>query len=878
MTLAHFERASGKRWAPAIHSVLAAVRRALNFESLQPTMPLTANHGKPRLARQLLAAAPILALVPLDAGLAADQPPPQQPPVLQAIVVTATRQQTTVQTTPISISAVTSSQIASRGLVSVDSLVQSVPGIAVRNTGGPGEEEYEIRGLNSQGGSSSMVGMYFGEIPLSTALNSQVGKDMMSLGLYDVERVEVLRGPQGTLYGSSSMGGTIRVLPKLPQLNTFAGSTEEVLSDTTSGGGFNHRENGMINLPLGHTAAVRVVGSFTSDSGWIQRRVIQDGAVAVDAGIFPYVSRPANFYTAPLQENLQGVNTTQIHSIRAELLWKPVDNLTIQPTLLYQAVNQGAPPTVDVNGVPTHPTVPRVLAHWEIYDAPEPQSDTLTLGSLNAVYQLPTFSVTSATGFWHRNFRDMQSDTENVAGVFSQYGITAYDAAAGGLGPQMSSNGPGTLEQDYSRQLSEELRFTSTTAGPLQWVGGWFYQDLYSEDANSALAPQGAWFFGGPYVIVESNPEVMIQNAVYGHASWRFSRHFSIAAGFRRYHYSLHETSTEFGANTVLAGLGNTVPYNFATSTSSSGTVPSFTLTYNIDSGHMVYVRIDKGFRLGGASADTGPTPVAPIDSTNPILAPQVANECGLQQKVLLTTTCTANVFLQAPTTYASDSLWSYELGEKSEFFNHRLLVNLDAYLEEWHQPQIATNVAGYGLTVNGGNARIKGLEGQLETLLPGGFNLSLNASFVDAKFVQSSALTGYPAGTRIPDTPRFSGSAILGWKHYLGNDLSLYGSVEDDYTGSRTDLPFGVTATLLTMNQMLIHLPAYSIANLRFGIRGERDGGDHWSAALFVNNFTNNIVLLDPQPQISLQDAAFSRYVVSQPLTAGIDLSYAFH
>ena len=804
--------------------------------------------------------------------------PATEPLVLQPIVVTATRQQTTVQTTPISISAVTSSQIASRGLVDVDSLVRSVPGIAVRNTGGPGEQEYEIRGLNSQGGSSSMVGMYFGEIPLSTALNSQVGKDMMSLGLYDVERVEALRGPQGTLYGSSSMGGTIRVLPQLPQLRTFTGSTEQVVSDTASGGGINHQENGMINMPLGDTAAVRVVGSFTSDSGWIERRVIQDGAVAVDAGSFPNVTRPANFYTAPLQEQLKGANTTDVNSIRAELLWKPTENLSIQPTVLYQKVKQGAPPTVDVDGTPTNPTTPKVLAHWEVYDEPEPQTDSLTFASLNTVYQLPTFSVTSATGFWHRNFIDMQSDTENVAAVF---GIPVYDAAAGGIGLQSSSNGPGTMEQDYSRQLTEEFRLTSTVPGPFQWVAGYFYQDLYSEDNNSALAPQAVAILGGPNVIVESNPETMVQNAVYAHVSWRFSRHFEIAMGARHYHYSLNETSTEFGSNTVLAAEGNTVPYNFQTAIAASGTVPSVNLTFNLDQNHMLYARVDKGFRLGGASADTGPVPVAPlpVGPPNPVLGVQYANECGLQQKILLisASACTPNVFLQAPTTYGSDSLWSYELGEKSEFLDHRLLVNLDAYLENWNSPQIATNVAGFGFNVNGGNARIKGVEAQLQALLPGGFDLSLNGTYVDAKFIQTNALTGYPAGTRIPDTPQVSGSAILGWNHYLNDNLSLYGSLEDDYVGSRTDLPFGVTATLLTMSQQLIRLPSYSIANFRFGMKGERDNGDRWSATLFVNNLTNNIVLLDPQPQISLQDGAFSRYVVSQPLTAGIDVSYTF-
>ena len=836
-------------------------------------------HGAPMTGRvrwhqtmSLLAAAPVLLLGHID-GVHAQAPAMAQP-MLQQIVVTATRERTTVQTTPISITAVTASQISSRGITSVDSLVQSVPGIAVRNTGGPGEMEYEIRGLNSQGGNSSMVGMYFGEIPMSTAMGSQLGKNLMNLGLYDVKRVEVLRGPQGTLYGSSSMGGTIRVLPNDPQLNRFAANTQDQISATVSGGGINHQENGMMNLPLGHTAAVRIVGSFTNDSGWIGRKVIQDGAVAVDSGVFPNLSRPSNFYSAPLQEDLKGVNTTQIDSTRVEFLWRPTENFTIKPTLMYQLVEQGGLPAADVNGAPTHPATPNVLAHWEIYDSPETQTDSMSFGSLDMTYQFPTFAMTSATGFWHRNFVGLQDATEMVDGAI---GIPVYDPAAGGVGPSVSSRGSSTLEQDYSRQISDEFRLNSTAPGPFQWVAGYFYQDLYSEDDISSISSQGAAILGGPYDFIGSVPQTMIQNAVYAHLSWRFTPHFAVAAGVRHYHYSLRETSTEYGNFSVLAALGNTVPYTSGTSISASGTVPSINLTYNIDPNHMVYLRVDKGFRLGGASATAGPIPVVAASNTNPILAAQVANECGFQAKVLGTTTCNPNILLVPPQTYGSDSLWSYELGEKSTFLQHRLMVNLDAYLEDWYHPQVPTNIAGFGITVNGGDARIKGLEGEMEALLPAGFQLSLNASFVDAKFVYSSAISGFPAGTQIPDTPRVSGSAVLGWKHYLGGNRSLFASVEDDYTGTRTDLPFGVTATLATMNQLLVHMPAYNIANLRFGLKGERDGGDHWSATLFVDNFTNNIVLIDPNPQISLQSTAFARYVVSRPLTAGIDVSYTF-
>lgn len=793
---------------------------------------------------------------------------------LQPIVVTATRQRTSVQATPISITAVTSEQIAARGLTDLDSLVRSVPGIATRDTGGPGEMEYEIRGLNSQGGNSSMVGMYFGEIPMSTSLNSQFGKLLTNVGLYDIERVEVLRGPQGTLYGSSSMGGTVRVLPNRPQLGAFAASVRDVLSDTISGGRFNHQEEGMMNFPLGQTAAFRLSSSFTSDSGWIGRRVIQDGAVAVDSGAFPDVSRPSNFYTAPLQSDLKGVNTTRIESTRAELLWKPSQNFTLEPIAMYQLVQQGGLPTADVNGLPTHPTLPSILAHWEIYDSPEPQTDSLSFGSLNAEYQFPTFSVTSASGFWHRNFVNLQDCTEMIAAAI---GIPVYDPSQGGIGPCESDRGSSNLEQDYSRQLSEEFRVTSTAPGPVQWVVGYFYQDLYSEEDLSSVSPQATAILGGPNNDVGTVPELMVQNSEYGHVTWRLSPHLTLSGGFRHYDYSLSESSTEYGTFTATGPLGNTVPFTGTASIAASGTVPSFTLNYHIDSDHMVYAKIDKGFRLGGISSEVGPIPVVAASNTNPILAAQVANECAIQAKILLTSTCNPNILLQAPPTFSSDWLWSYELGEKSYLLNHHVIANVDAYLENWYQPQIATNLASYGLTVNGGNARIKGVEGQLETLLPGGFDLSLNASYIDGKFIDSSPISGYPAGTQIPDTPRAMGSAVLGWKHYLSDSQSLFGSLEDDYTGARTDMPFGVTATLLTVNQVMVHLPSYNTVNLRFGIRGEREGGDHWSAALFVDNLTNSIVLLDPNPQLSLQDAAYSRYVVNQPLTAGIDVSYAF-
>ena len=389
--------------------------------------------------------------------------------VLETVVVTATKRESDVQSTPISITAVTSDDIASRGIADFDTLAKSVPGLAMRVSGGAGQTELEMRGLNSQGGNSSTVGFYLGEIPISSPTFSNLGKTIINPDLYDLSRVEVLKGPQGTLYGSSSMGGTVRLIPNAPQLNTFAVSAEEVFSDTISGGSINNSVNAMLNLPLGQTAAVRIVGSFTRDSGWLNRFVIAPGAVAVDSGAFPFVSRPSNFYSAPLQESLSGVNTNILDSARAQLLWQPMENLTIEPMAMYQLAQQGASDVVDVNGSPTHPQTPAVKGHWQPFDTPEPMQDNFSFGSLQAVYQLPAFSVTSATGFYHHSAVIDQDATEEVAAA---YPPTAYSAAAGGLGPVGPGIiGSGSPEQDWERQLTQEIRVTSTAPGPFQWIG-----------------------------------------------------------------------------------------------------------------------------------------------------------------------------------------------------------------------------------------------------------------------------------------------------------------------------------------------------------------------------------------------------------------------
>jgi iron complex outermembrane recepter protein len=819
---------------------------------------------------QVIAIALGVALVPSAYAATASDTGDQLPEV----IVTATKRVSTVQETSASITAVSEQDIADRGIVDFNSLAQSVPGISMR-TSGPGQTEFEMRGLNSAGGNTSQVGFYLDETPLSSPASAQLGKEEIDPTLYDLNRVEVLRGPQGTLYGSSSMGGTVKLVPNPPQLGTFAASGENVISDTTSGGSINHQVNGMLNLPFGDTAALRIVGTDNSDSGWIQRRVIQEGAVAVDSGGFPNVTRPANFYTAPLQEQIDGANSTTIDSVRMSLLWKPTENLSITPMMMWQLTQQAAPDAVDVNGNPTHPTAPALNAHWEIYDSAEPQRDRFTLGSLKIEYQFDSFSLTSATADWNRNTLVSQDSTEENAAAFGfpqyDYGFSAAGAPLG-IGPSgPAPNGPSVTEKDFTRQFSEELRLTSSGTGPFQWILGYFYQDLYSEWDEWAIAPQSGPIFGGTNLYVDFQPQTIIQNSEFGEASWQFTPDLKATLGLRHYRYTLNQTNEEYGVFTVFGGQGNTVPFNTAASSAASGTNPKFDLSYNIDKDVLVYATVAKGFRLGGVNQ---PIPVAPIGNSNGVL---VANECSLQAKIL-NQVCNTNVLLQAPSTFSSDSVWNYEIGEKSSFLDHRLIANVSAYYERWINPQLATNLAGFGITANGANARIVGLEAEFQALLTREWDLGVNLGYIDSKFTQDSAITGFPSGYAVPDIPKLTASATLRWKQPLTGNVALNGSLEGDYVGTRTDQPYGETITLQNINQYLVHLPAYGLLNLRFGVGGNEVGGSAWSATLFVNNLTNKEALLDPQPQIDLQMNAYVRYLVNRPRTAGLDVTYKFH
>lgn len=851
----------------------------------------------------LVSLAVATALAASLAGTArADQPAASvSPNELGTVVVTATKRQTLAQNTPISMTVLTAADITDRGLTDFNTLAQGVPGLAMR-TSGPNQTEYEMRGLNSSGGNTSMVGVYLDEIALSSPASEQLGKVIIDPNLYDLQRTEVLHGPQGALYGASSMGGTVRLIPAMPQLGTFAISGETTISDTGSGGSINFAQNGMVNLPIGSTVAVRLVGSASSNSGWLNRYVLADGAVTSDAGSNPTNSRPANFYTAPIISTATGVNSSTNDSFRAIVLIKPNDQLSITPMIMWQQGTAGAPNAVDVNGSPTNPSYPSPAGHYEIYQTDEPQWDRFTLGSLKVEYALtPDIALTSITGLWSNHSLVSQDGTEENSSstALGPSDPTAtpppYDTSAGGIGPTGPGPfGPGVEERDYTRQLSEELRVASTGTGPLQWLAGYYYQDFQSEWDMWSVNPQVAAAGIGD-IYVDYQPQTILQNAFFGNLSWEFPDGLKASVGARWYHYSYAQTNTEwgdftpYGFDNLLSGAptpaGNTTPFNTSAGSSSSGTNPRFNLTWQIDPDHMVYGTVAKGFRLGGTDQPFVGFLTAVSAATCPYGSPPSLaglEQCGLQEKLSATPTKPGSIYTstanfpnvnrQGVPQFNSDSVWDYEIGTKNELFDHRALFNLTAYFERWMDPQVATNISGFGFTVNGADANIYGLEAEFRAHLGYGFDFSTDWGYTHSKFLTDSPIDGIPGGFAVPDTPKVTGSASLNYTQTINDQMSFFGNATYSYVGSRYDLPYGVTVFLNNINQTALQLPSYGIVNLRLGVRT-----DSWTAAVFVDNATNNKVLLDPLPQINLAIPQFTRYIVNQPVTYGLDVTYNF-
>jgi iron complex outermembrane recepter protein len=761
----------------------------------------------------------------------ADQVSPKKPDQLAEVVVTAQKRESTVQNTPISMTAVSGLEIQNRGLTNLETLAQSVPGVSMR-TSGPGQTEFEMRGMASTGGNSPTVGFYLDDTPLTAPAQSQNGRVVIDPNLYDLNRVEVLRGPQGTLYGSSSMGGTIKLVPNAPNVTALDMSAEFIPS-YTDGGSFNHGENAMLNLPFaGGTAALRIVGSELYTSGWIDRIVIANGAFPLETngkGVpDPTGTVRGNVLAAPVAADYKDSNHSDLTAVRASLLWQPTDGLAITPSFFHQRISQNALDDIDSN--------PGTDAHYQPFDEPEPFYDNFDLYSLNLRYDFKSFNLTSTASYWDR---DEQLNQDSAEEWQWGLGLPSFYTSQGGIGP----TNPVNEEDDKSKQFSEEVRLTSSGASAFQWLVGYFYADFESQWNSFWVAPGAIQVFGNSNLYTQIAPTKIIQQAAFGELSYQVLPQLKAAAGLRLYSY---DESVHTAVSGIVSVTGTNSVANFATGENDHGANPKLDLSYEPTKDLLVYATAAKGFRPGGG---TGPIPTSGA----------LGATCEADLKSVFGTAA----FVQSPVAFAPDNVWNYELGEKWRAYDGRLVFNSAVYFENWSgvQQQIPLG-CGYPFTANAGDAHIYGTEAEMQAILAPGFIFSGSVGYTHATLVSVSLPgSGIIVGSTIQEVPEWTSSASLAYRHDIGHGLDYTARLESDYVSSRTDSTFYI-------NQV----PSYDLTYFRTGVEAE-----HWSAVLFANNVFNKRAVLNNVQQISVNLPTFNREAVSQPLTIGIDLIYRF-
>jgi iron complex outermembrane receptor protein len=754
---------------------------------------------------------------------------------LEEVKITAERYSATIQDTPISISALSGQDLTSAGITSVEDITRTIPGLSMRSAG-PGQSEYEARGIAANGGASATVGFYLDEVPLSSPTLDQVGKVMIDPDLYDINRVEVLRGPQGTLYGSGSMGGAIKIVTNQPKLDVFESSVQGTVSGT-EGGGLNGGGNAMFNLPIGDTMALRVVGTDVYRSGWIDRVVLNPfpADTAYPAGGPPY--NRGNVVGAPVQYVDKDANSEYLNGGRVALLFKPSDALTIVASAMAQHMSMGAYDEFD------SPPGVQYESRYEPFNVREPITDDIHIESLTITANLGFAELTSATAYYDRQEMQTQDGSESIS-------VDNNNLTTGTPNPNpnfFNSYMPSPYsENDYTRQLSQEVRLTSSNSDRLHWTVGAFWSELNSvwvEDGYSTEnvnQPNGIFY-------ESDNPYRMEQAAVFFDGSFKITDAWKLSTGARWYDYKSRQFELEWGSDAP-----NLLPPSapLANRVANSGFNPRLNLAYSPTEQLDAYVSASRGFRPGGVNQIFPPPNDPPFCSV-------------------------------APLTFNSDSVWDYELGEKAKMFNNWLTVNGDIFYIVWDGVQQTPLInCGYEYITNAGNGRSFGPELEIDAKLSPEWTMQLSGAYTDA--VITSVDAGYktflqavnPGGApTCRDASTTCYAPILNVPKETANLTLVYSKTVNGYTLSARATDGFVGPTVDEAFYFGIRLPAYNLVNTRVSL-----AGDKWQAALFITNVTDKVA------EISSNNTSFQfnipqviRYSTNQPRTFGTQIDYRF-
>jgi outer membrane receptor protein involved in Fe transport len=757
------------------------------------------------------------------------------------IIVTATKRATTVQDVPFSVNAQTQEDIQRANASTIEDISRNVAGLAVQNLG-PGQSQVSVRGVSAgqivrdQPGVKEQVGIYLDESVISLSLFTP------DLDLFDLNRVETLRGPQGTLFGSGSVGGTVRYITNQPKLGRVEGLIEGNLNLVDEGDIGGHLK-GMVNIPVADTLAIRAVAYYDAYAGFI------------DA-------------LGPAGE--KNINDGTRGGLRISALWQPVEQVRITPRIVYQEVRTKGFNRQEVFNLYHNDFVegPDAFDKREQYLLKEERfKDDFFLGDLTASYDFGPFEVTSVTSYTERDIlvsRDASALTHSVS-IDLGLDLSVID---------IPSNLRDTTDLE---QWTQEIRASSTGDGPLQWVVGGFYSDTdrlyrqrlptpgyaeYVDDVfgagTSAAVSNGFPNLDSPY---NANlPYDIKQKALFGEASYDFGQ-FKATGGLRYYDFN---EERDF----VSGGLFSNGDMLLDEKTSSNGFSPRGIVTWEPNRNLSVNVQVSKGFRLGGVN-DPLNLPLC-SDADEAIFGP-FAGE------------------------FKDETLWNYEAGVK--YAKGPLTVNAAIFHTKIKDLQVTLDAGTCSSRlVFNTEGHTTGAELEVTASPLPGLDLSLAGSYVSAEFDETLAndpsnpndpltvSTGIREGNRLPSVPKFQMAATATYGDRWGDSGDWYVSASFQHVGSRYTQPADQENNPRTFTHNLapvvppgsattldLKLDSYQLFNLSAAL--ELDSGLDF--VLYVNNlFDENAILAFDRER---GGRARLGYHVGTPRTIGLTVRQAF-
>jgi outer membrane receptor protein involved in Fe transport len=773
---------------------------------------------------------------------------------LGEIVVTATRRNQTVSDIPYNISAVGAADIAAAGVTDLQGLTHMIPGLVSPDLGPRASninDTLTIRGLNassvnaeSQEIAAPLVSTYVDETPL-----------FANLKMTDIARVEVLRGPQGTLYGSGSVGGTVRLIHNEPDPTTTEFDVSTRASHTANAANPSEAVDFIGNVPISDTMAFRASGGYEKLAGFTDALKVAE----LGPNAQPILADPANpVSSAPVFGEHRGVDHSETWYARTAFLWKPTDALKLTVSYQHQTDQSGGYSQV----------LPGERYDQTLY-MDQPGSFQTDLGAVDLSYDAGFASVSSDSSLTSQS-------------AFSQYDLTGLIeslAAYYGNYPRILSP---IIDNSTDKAFTEELRLVSKESGPWDWVAGAYYnnrtQTLSQVEPILGFAswsqlpgtgqPAGCTTFnavscpypsfgdviqyykGGvrpslnPYPDLNFSLDRHVQFsdfALFNETSYHFTDKWQATGGVRvfwqHYDQSLIQTLPMCGTFCSQSGTAENGLTEDSNAKGFRNQVFKFNTSYEIAPRTLVYVTWSEGFRRGGVNA-------LPIGNCYYCETP------ALQ-------------------TYKPDEARNTEVGIKGSF-GHGSSYTFTLYNIDWKDPQIEayTVTGGFDFVTNGNTARSRGAETELTLVLLDSTKLELGYSYTDAILTSSFERGIIPdlvgvSGDRLPEVSKQQATAALDYSLPIAGNREFHARLDASYRSDFwTALPHSPTAT---------DLPGFALLNARagFGFAGS------WRVDAFVNNLTNQeaatSVSTTPGPA---HDRA---YFVGRPRTIGLDLNYSF-